>query len=265
MTVIPLDIIDNILSFLQLEHDSLISCLKAYPHLSNLVKPHFFLHIGLCNFCPSSQPVNFFSHSKLYNILSTEPHIVNYIRTLCIELRGPENNETRAEAYRETSLVLTSLPLLHKIVLYPNIKKPLTWDDLDDSFNIALRKCLQLPTLKRVTVVISPFPVDILDHFHSLDELSLICDINPFYSLSKRPLILDTLRVYRRDESYRILFWALFGCNIRSLVFIGGCEYDFVTLQQIPFKTLKELTLDLSSACKFIFLFFLIETDDFMS
>jgi hypothetical protein len=252
--MIPLDIFDNILSFLQLDHDTLISCLKAHPLLSNLIKPHFFVHIGLCNFCPSSLPVNSFSHSKLYNILCTEPHIANYIRTLYIELRAPGDNQTKAEAYHETSLILASIPLLHKIVLYQNIENPLVWDDLDDSFNIALRKCLQLPTLKKVTVTISPFPLDILDS-HSLDELSLICDITPSYHC-KKPLI-DTLRVHVRETSGALLYWALFGgCNIRSLVYIGGRQNGFTSLQQIPFETLKELTLDLSSACKFIFLYF---------
>jgi len=250
--IIPLDIVDYILSFLQPDQPSLISCLKAHPLLSNLVKRHFFVETGLRNFTVSI-PDPFFYHSQLYNILSTEPHIANYIRTLYIELRPPCNDENRAEAYRETSLILANLPLLHKIVLYSNLEKFLTWGHLDESFNNALIKCLRLPTLKKFSVAISNFPLDILDRFHSLDELSLVCDIQPFSS--HLPPV-DTLRLYKFQTLGIALMWAISDNCLRSLVLLNFGNNDILMLAQMPIDTLKELTLDLSSACRFIFLFF---------
>src|SRR5258708_6681555 len=135
--MLPFDVIDHILSFLQWEHAALTSCSEADPLLSRIAERHLYAHITVEEQnAPSSDPY-YFDQFQLYKRLHDNPRIANYVRglrvlvnprTLNISIPNKSTNQKPT-----IHLILPMLPLLERIALAcPS--GYITWSHLPEEF-----------------------------------------------------------------------------------------------------------------------------------
>ena len=173
---LPFDVLDSIFSFLKSHPDSLVACSKAHPFFSRVAERHLYRHITIHLGPWTSKFGYLLEPSELSKLLSETPHIVNYVRVLCIVLvdfrgRTYPTPETSRDL-EEISLVLPMLSSLECIILN-GPSHFVSWNQLPQSFTAAVEKSLHLATLHRIHVRSLGFPLCILDNHRNINCFSL--------------------------------------------------------------------------------------------
>lgn len=173
--MIPPEIIDHVLGFLQWDRITLKFCAQAHPTLSKLVERHIYVHLTVHNFA-SSHPGTYHS-SDLFRLISQNPEISKSVRSFRMDLLIPSFFQPfyTDDNYEELALILPLLTQLEAVFLSASgAGGSCGWYDLRESFRIAFINCLQLPSLTDVKLsFLKNFPLSILDLSRSLKRLSL--------------------------------------------------------------------------------------------
>src|SRR5260221_8166213 len=257
---LPYDVLDYIFSFLKSHHNSLVACSKAHPSFSQVAKRQLYHHISihpLISWARFTDPGYILEPSKLIKLLSETPHIANYVRVLCIVLFDFRSSRSypSPEASRdleEISLVLPKFSSLECIILNAPGCFAL-WDQLPQSFTVAIENSLHLPTLHRIHVHNLDFPLCILDNHPSINCFSLcgLPQIPDCSDGSKLQLTALSFNVtYRDDYPTSFLTWAkrhIF--NLQSLK-CNFFEGKILWLLEICSDTLNSLDLTLKATGK---------------
>lgn len=167
--MVPLDILDYILSFLQSDPDTLIACSKVHYTLTHLVERHLYAHITFDR--DSFYYCNSWNSKKLdlLEILSENPHIADCIHNLdiCISL---------SSLSLSLEDISSALPLLSQL---QRIKLALTganvhWISLPQRFRCAFINCLRLPSMKEVYIDgETDFPLAVFNDCKAIKKLTL--------------------------------------------------------------------------------------------
>ena len=252
---LPFDVLDSIFSFLH--PNSLVACSKAHPLFSRVAERHLYHHITSPWANPwASHPGYMLKPSKLSKLLSETPHIANYVRVLCIVLVDIRSwtyptQEARRDL-EEISLVLPKFSSLECIILNAPGCFAL-WDQLPQSFTVAIENSLHLPTLHRIHVRDLDFPLCILDNHPNINCFSLcglpqIPDCSDGSNLQLTALSFSV--TYRDDYPTSFLTWAkrhIF--NLQSLK-CNFFEGKILWLLEICSDTLNSLDLTLKATGK---------------
>lgn len=235
------EILDHIFSFLQLDHATLKTCSQASSVLSPLVEPHLYAQITAYN---PDGPDTFTEFTKL---LSDNPYIANYVRSLTIMIPGS------GIYLLNDDVILNNLPKLTRLEMITlngfGIHERTSWDNLSRKFQVAFTNCLQLPSMRYVALqnIWKP-PFFILGKCRTMKGLFLDgvvwnyspCFPNSRLSLSGLPE-LDSLSIIRYNYHPQLIAWAETS-NLRSLSFQIGSIDDCDNLLQILEHNAKSLT-----------------------
>jgi len=254
--MLPFDIIDHILSFLQWDRAALTSCSEADPLLSRIAERHFYARITVEEqIAPSSDPYTFDQY-QLYKRLHDNPRIAKYVRDLHLPVSPVSHMlcipDMSTKQEPTIHLILPMLPLLERIALAcPS--KYVSWNHLPEKFQQAFMDCLRLPTIKELSLSdITDFPLSSFNRSQTLKKLELrgvMTFENPYPSSSLRPSF-DSLSLYRCPPIAKILPWAKTQ-TLRSLEI--GPETDLIELPlllQVWGPSLTSLNLNMGYGCK---------------
>ena len=164
--LLPTEVIDYILSLLQLDFASLKACTRAHPVLSKLVQLHFFADIVLHD---EKYVVNVdengFRSFELTAILSSCPNIVHYVQNLkiCIDHATPPPD--RALELEEFSSIMAKFSRLKQVSLVITGGGVCSWQVLPEIFCLTFMNCLRLRSVAELYIgYVSDFPLYSLDN-----------------------------------------------------------------------------------------------------
>ena len=221
--MVPVEILDYIFGLLDGDKSSLEACSKVNPSFAKIVERHLYAHLGIVSDFPLSfNDPHAFSCSQLSKLLSENPQVVKYIRSLRLEMnRG-------SEGMMELTSILPMLSNLERIFL--RSWSPVSWPILDELFRKTFIDCLL--HLKGLFLdSIGDFPLSILDKCDNLKRLSLY----NFYSDPVQQSLCCRLE-YLSVKYCRNFLSRLSGLNLRNLrsfVFSPFADRDFDQLQML--------------------------------
>jgi len=185
---LPDDVLDHILSFLQSDFHALKACSQSHPKFIPLVERHLYATVTLYDNNTISQ--NGLGTRQFISLLSDNPHIANYIRSLEVEVTYDLIESV--QYLEDIASVLRMCSLLNKITLK---QIPLGWAALPEAFRLAFLDCLHLSTMKAVCIIrVFGFPLKALEYAKNLKRLTLcgwIPDGNFIPEPSTYPLLED--------------------------------------------------------------------------
>ena len=114
---LPAELLDYILSFLQSDPATLKTCSETHPSLCQLAEPYIYSHILLTTDDESTD---------LIDTLSKRPYIVNYIRSLEIDVGGGHGTETQRRL-EEIATILPNLLALREITFDHSPSSAFVW------------------------------------------------------------------------------------------------------------------------------------------
>ena len=250
---LPDDVLDHIFSFLQFDFRALKACSQSDPRFIPLVKRHLYANITLhdYDFVAISEPTHGVRTAEFIDLLSHNPHIANYIRSLEFSI-----------AFNLTGFILENvisilrMCSLVKTVTFRytgSIYIALAWVSLPENFRLAFLDCLHLPSVKAVSIIdVSGFPLTALSSSNSVKSLTIVgCPPGPkFVPLETLcyPL-LEHLTIQRcsQEALQKIITWVQ-PYNLRSLEVMLLESHDTTQLSRFfsgCSNTLTSLSLDI--------------------
>ncbi len=145
--ILPAEIIDHILSFLQNNSAALKACSKSHPLLFQIAERHLYARISLWTNDDDSWDWTF-KTSDFIKLLSHSPRVVHYIHNLEILVIGYQPDVMRR--LQEISAILPMLLALKTIFLEHYYEY--RWNALPESFHLAFLDCLRLPSMVEVWI-----------------------------------------------------------------------------------------------------------------
>ena len=222
-----------------------------------------YTHIDLSEW-NKSRPI------RIYQYLSNNPHVANYIRTLHITI--VHHRIDSSQWYNQVSSILQMLPSsLESITLLGVICIDATgsttrrvlvmWSDFPATFRKAFLDCLWSPNIIEATLrCIGGVPLSIFNSCTRLKRLSLVECITSTSDAQFPPQI-DSLVLSRSEDLSTIVSWANTSHDLRSLNF--GLDHradqrvgygQLTWLLDSYSDSLIKLELDFRPLCRFTFL-----------
>ena len=250
---LPDDILDHILSFLQSDFPVLKACSQSDPKFIRLVERHLYAIVTLYDNDTISK--NGLGTRQFVSLLSDNPHIANYIRSMEVEATCTHVEST--QYLEDIASVLRMCSLLNKITLN---EMAFGWAALPEAFRLAFLDCLSLSSMKAVCIKHAfGFPLTALEPAKNIKQLTLhgwTPDDDFIPKHSTHPLLEElSIQDCGGLTLEKIIIWVQTR-NLRSLEFFG--RPDDVTreigkLQSLLFScsnTLVNLTLDIRTGCE---------------
>ena len=154
---LSIELVDQILSFLQSDPVSLEACQESHPLISKIAERHQFAHVvlddfNLCEFA--------FESSEFTKIIHGQPHLATYVRSIEMRL-GVEKYSP------ELSSMLSMMTSLKEIKLYG--LSIFRWEEIPEHFRQAFLDCIHLSSMEDVCIVqLSDFPLSVLNNIKTL-------------------------------------------------------------------------------------------------
>ena len=248
--MLPPEIIDHVLSFLQWDRATLKACAQIL-RLSKLVERHLYAHLTVqnLNFTSWIRTSDAYYPSDLLKLTLDNPNIPKHIRSLRINLFVSKGwLSAAASNYQELESILPALTQLQAILL-SSTNSSIRWHDLRESFRISFTNCLRLPTLTDVKVSnIDAFPLSALDHCSSLKRLLLLGSFRYLPSASSLPHpSLDSLVLHQCSSMETVTSW-MESRSLHSLDFNGDFML-FSQLLEVCANTLTTLMVHVPHTC----------------
>ncbi len=163
---VPLEIIDNVFSFLQSDPTTLAICSRAHPNLSPLAERLLYADVVVFdnegNIDNNKDDRRIFLASELHRLLIDSPHIANYIRKLEIRLSSSD-----AAGIAPILPMLLSLDGIFVTATFYGYWQSLSTDFLNAFTN-------RLPSLKEVSIIyFDYFPLRVLDGCKTMKSIGL--------------------------------------------------------------------------------------------
>jgi len=249
---LPDDVLDHILSFLQSDLRALKACSQSHPKFIPLVERYLYATVTLYDNNTISQ--NGLGTPQFMTLLSDNPHIANYIRSLEVEVTYDLIESV--QYLEDIASVLRMCSLLNKITL-KQIHSG--WAALPEAFRLAFLDCLHLSSMKAVCIIyVYGFPLTALEYAKNLKQLTLrgwAPDHDFIPERSTYPLLEDlSVQDCGGITLEKIIIWVQ-AQNLRSLEFLGPCDttrevWLLQSLLSSCSNTLVNLNLDIWTGCK---------------
>ena len=254
---VPAEIVDHILSFLQSDPETLKTCSESHPSLCQLDEPYLYSHILFKTDDESESE----QCSKLTELFSKRPYIVQYIRSLEIRVNSFHNTKVRRRRLEEISTILPNLLALREITL-DHSPHSFGWNAQPESFRLAFLDCLRLQSMQDVhinSVVDFPFRSALDGECKSIRSLTVrggcskpnqINNLDLDSPITNQDLPLKSLCLHNCTESFFQGFAPWFAtCRIqlRSLEFFSFLNWGYGSFPQLLTGSSSSLTsLDLN-------------------
>jgi hypothetical protein len=242
-TMLPLEIIDHIFSFLHSDRATLEICSRAHPILLKLVQQHLYANTTIRNV-----------PAEIFTLMSDSLCIANYVRSLHIKI---EYRYTRSLNEEAIAMVLPKFRMLKKITLDDHSFT--RWPMFHEKFRAAFIQCLRLPSMIEVSIHGNIFPLTAFSNCMSLKKLTLdgtftFDDLSADSTLPYPQIESLTIRRSQNSSLPPIISWAK-TCNPRSFgLCLNPYDDDMPKLQpllQVWSNTLTSLEIDFGITCLF--------------
>ncbi|KAJ3510246.1 hypothetical protein NLJ89_g4790 [Agrocybe chaxingu] len=261
--VLPVEILDYILSFLQGDNASLNACANANPLLFAIAQKYIYRYVTVHNEKNSER--DRYTPAHLCKILQESPHIAAYVQHLRIIISPPGIMGwflTRSLNDQDIATVLPLLPALSKITLTTPRNGMVNWTRLNDIVQSTFLHTLHLPSMADITInSIDSFPLAAFDSCSSLKRLAIediaTVDLQSTFEYTSTKPKLEHLSIRRFSLAFsQILDWLLRNdspdiTQLRSVDFQTMNSEDVnrlpVLLQQCS-NTLTDLVIDPGNA-----------------
>jgi hypothetical protein len=242
--MLPVEILDHILSYLDTDHVALKTCLRAHPVFSDLVKRYLYAHIAVLN----KPTVN--SHGlnpeQLAKLLLSNVCVADYVHSLHMTVSTFGNNQ-----WQEMEWILPKFRQLQKISL--TVAEQGAWFSVHKDVREAFMNCLRLPSTVEVSILRAHgFPLYAFADC-GFKKLTLNGNFNPSSRTLSLPC-LESLSIHKGWPCSPEFFSSANIPKLRSLDFRPYRPNDFGTLPQLLQRcsnTLTSLELDFGINCMY--------------
>ena len=206
--MVPTDIIDHILSFLQSDPVSLKTCAQSHPILSKIAERHIYANTTILSDYHSGivSDEHCLRVCELSKTLSDNPYIANYVRSLEIRFEPGADEDLPLMYYLTKVLPLLALLVsLRKVALIPTGKQEdVRLSSMSRDMLMTFLLCLRLPSMVEVH----------LENFVLDDTLLHRCQTLKILTLSQC-LWYPTGLTYTEDPLYppRLKSLSIVNCN----------------------------------------------------
>ena len=256
--MIPVEIIDHILSFLRPDFKTLKICSTVFPQLADR---HLYSHVSLCTSMASLYDDEVFYRPKFLDFVhqvKQHPHTLLSVQSIRVIVKVYPLAPLEHHIPNFLSIISKFLPAFSKLQSIDlQAWAPFSWDTLKPDFSAGLQKCLQSPLINQVSIHnISRFPLDLFDDCQNLKKLVLKGDFTGVSTSSYPPL--SSLHIdipFGADKSPAHLPKIVSWMNSRTLQSLSLCIHQCMlssSHKSIDLQPLIEacaptlLTLDLS-------------------
>jgi len=139
----PPEIFSEIFSFLGSEARVLVACSQAHPIFAQLIEPSLYAHVIVHDDSADDERPLKFKPSQLSTLLSDNPRILSYLRSLCVEI-------SRFHLDNFMKQMATILPglKLDRIHLKADRNACANWEHFPQAFRTALVGCISTYHMK---------------------------------------------------------------------------------------------------------------------
>ena len=217
--MLPPEIFSEIFSFLASEARVLLACSQAHPIFAQLVEPTLYAHVVIDRVAYYEDEHHLrFTPYQLSTLLSDNPRILNYLRSLRVEL-------FTLFAYREAMKEITAILLrlkLERIQLTFASRACARWEWLFKSFRTAFVACISTSYMREICLDnVGYIPLPSFADCAGLKRLTLWTRVVPPSNRSFKFPQLEALELFdweMADSSRGFLSWALtHASGLRSL------------------------------------------------
>jgi len=214
----PPEIFGEIFSFLTSEASVLVACSQAHPIFAQLIEPTLYAHVMVHNHRANDDKHHLsFKPNQLSALLSDNPRIVNYLRSLCVDVFQFGSDD---EASKELIAILPGLKL-ERIRLTHSYGTN-DWRSFPITFRTAFVACISTSSMKEIYLDnISEFPLSSFADCAGLKRLTLFRMAVPLLDSSFNFPQLEVLKLsdWTMGGPCQDLFsWLLtHACRLRSL------------------------------------------------
>jgi hypothetical protein len=253
--MLPSELVDHIFSFLRGDRSALEECSKAHPMLSRLAEPYIYADNRI-------DVIDEKSLSELYTLLSENPHILKFARTLKILHCDYTYSRLGADP------LLMMIPQMTNLVSLSLENFGWSYGHSNENLFSTFRTFLRQSTIEELCLnSVKYFPFSILDNCKNLRKLTLIecsamSEAEPISASASPHRFLETLVFVgglrppdsRGGPSFdlNLLQWAthratgLTTLELRSAFFYGT---NFAPLLEACSNSLTSLVLEIGSQC----------------
>ena len=225
----PPEIFTEIFSFLTSEARALVACSQAHPIFAQLVEPTLYAHVVIHDHDVDDVDGHhlWFKPHQLTALLSDNPRILNYLRSLGVDLSTSHSDGVMKEIIsilprlKLERIQLTAITCSHTFV---------DWLEIPMALRTAFVACFSTSNMVEICVNnIRYFPLSTFADCAGLKHLTLwYKTVPPLNSSFKFPHLetLELLDWSMNDRPHDFFSWALtHACGLRSLTFTTSLTY----------------------------------------
>ena len=236
----PPEIFGEIFSLLSSEADVLVACGQAHPIFAQLVEPILYAHVIIHNHDLDLEDDHhlIFRPSQLSALLSNNPRIVNYLRSLCIEFF-----QLYFSTLEGIIAILPGLKLERIRLSFGHSDFTSDWKWFPTSFRTAFVACISTPFMKEIGIdAIYNIPLSSFADCAGLKRLTL------FQNAVLRP---NTLCSFPQLEALELSHWMVDGHSRRLLSWMltHASGLRSLTLRTPRKKAIRKFLPQLLSIC----------------
>jgi len=140
----PPEIFSEIFSFLALDARVLVACSQAHPIFSRLIEPILYAHVTVHGQNTDAEDLKLQPY-ELSTLLSDNPRILNYLRSLCVDL-----SLIHFDHMEQVVTILPGLKLERIQLTLSHGSRD--WQRLPITFHTAFVACISTPSMKEICV-----------------------------------------------------------------------------------------------------------------
>jgi len=215
----PPEIFGEIFSFLTSEASVLVTCSQAHPTFAQLIEPTLYAHVIVQNDDANLTDGHHlrFKPDQLSALLSDNPRILNYLRSLCVDVSQFGSDD---EASKELIPILPGLKL-ERIRLTRSYGSS-DWRSFPRAFHTAFVACISTPLMKEICVdKVYHIPLSSFADCAGLKHLTLSRHATPSSNMSFNFPQLEVLELSHwrmAGPCQEVFSWLLtHACGLRSV------------------------------------------------
>lgn len=246
LPMLPAELIDWIFSFLQEDIPALKACSNAHPSLSRFAEQHIYANLVV-------ETVNQSAVAELHKLLSENPHILDYPRTLVFRTYGIfEYSPVQVLS------ILTMAPRFANLRCLKLVGRPCTID-LFQRFLITFKNFLRQTSIEELLLsYFYDFPLSVLDNAEKIRKLTLsgflATEEKHVLTSGSPPRSFDTL-IIGGETNPDLYWWAMLRVSrltTLELLNVVDDNDDWIGCPELLLacsNSLKRLQLDLGDHC----------------
>jgi len=176
----PPEIFSEIFSFLRSDACVLLTCSRTHPIFAQLIEPSLYAHVVVHNrdgFFENGRHLKLQPY-QLSTLLSDTPRVINYLRSLCVEL-SDQIYKDHDGLMKGMTTILPRLKLERIRLTFYHHNICAEWESFPTAFRTAFVACISTSYMKEICLDVSRIPLSSFADCAGLKRLTLCQDAVP--------------------------------------------------------------------------------------